>query len=290
MTRASITNSIMAGTMLALMVFMGTAITSQRAWAQAPSSPALATDAQRIIEGFAIAPVPLNLTGKNSAQIAQVGLGSYFVNAIGDCNGCHTAGGPPNFNYLAGFNPYFLNQGPTTVDPSTYLAGGAPFGTALPFNVGPGTAYGSYLGPGIVARNLTPNKDGLPEGGMSLAQFTQILRTGIDMDQIHPTCTSPTAGPGGTPAPPYCIPPPVNGAVLQVMPWPTLHNLNDSDIAAIYEYLSTIPCIDNTTSTPPAGAPNELRNDCGNGALPKYVRGADSIYYEPVAPTGRRLH
>ena len=34
--------------------------------------------------GFAIAPVPLNLTGKNRAR---VGLGSYLVNAAGDCNG-----------------------------------------------------------------------------------------------------------------------------------------------------------------------------------------------------------
>jgi hypothetical protein len=30
-------------------------------------------------------------------------------------------------------------------------------------------------------------------------------------------------------------------------------------IEAIYEYLGAIPCIDNTFSTPPAGAPNELK-------------------------------
>jgi hypothetical protein len=39
--------------------------------------------------------------------------------------------------------------------------------------------------------------------------------------------------------------------------------MTDHDIEAIYEYLSAIPCIDNTVSTPPEGAPNELRNDCG---------------------------
>jgi hypothetical protein len=39
--------------------------------------------------------------------------------------------------------------------------------------------------------------------------------------------------------------------------------MTDHDIEAIYEYLSAIPCIDNTVSTPPAGAPNELRNECG---------------------------
>jgi hypothetical protein len=40
--------------------------------------------------GFEIAPVRLNLEGKNRAL---VGLGSFIVNAQGDCNGCHTAGG-----------------------------------------------------------------------------------------------------------------------------------------------------------------------------------------------------
>jgi hypothetical protein len=63
--------------------------------------------------GFEIAPVRLNLEGKNRAL---VGLGSFIVNAQGDCNGCHTAGGPPNFNYANGGNPYFLDQGPTKTD------------------------------------------------------------------------------------------------------------------------------------------------------------------------------
>ena len=215
---------------------------------------------QRIQQGFEIAPVILNLKGKSSAQVALVGLGSYLVNALGDCNGCHNSGGPPNFNYLAGHNPYFLSHGPTMVDPNTYLAGGADFGTALPFNVPPGLGYGSYVGPDIITRNLTPDKHGLPEGGKTLAQFKEILRTGVDMDKIHPTCT----GSSPTPHPANCIPPPVDGSRLQIMPWPVFHNLSDHDIQAIYEYLSVIPCIDNKSSTPPAGAPNELRNDCGH--------------------------
>src|ERR1035438_6528849 len=61
-----------------------------------------------------------------------------------------------------------------------------------------------------------------------------------------------------------CLPPPVEGNLLQVMPWPVHHNMTDHQIEAIYEYLSAIPCIDNTTSPPPRGAPNELRNDCGD--------------------------
>jgi hypothetical protein len=42
-----------------------------------------------IQQGFAIAPVLLNLTGKD---FRLVGLGSYLVNAVGDCNTCHTSG------------------------------------------------------------------------------------------------------------------------------------------------------------------------------------------------------
>ena len=64
-------------------------------------------EASLIHIGFAIAPVPLNLEGKNRDL---VGLGSFIVNAQADCNGCHTAGGPPNFNYANNGNPYFLNQ------------------------------------------------------------------------------------------------------------------------------------------------------------------------------------
>lgn len=267
---------------------MGLLLTSLGGRAQGPPAfpgPPGLDDTERSQQGFAIAPVILNLRGKSPSQVTQVGLGSYFVNAVGDCNGCHTSGGPPNFNYAAGHNPYFLFQGPTVVDPTTYLAGGADFGPGLPFNVPPGLAYGSYVGPDVIARNLTPDKNGLPEGGHTLAQFTLILRTGIDLDHIHPTCTSPTGGPGGTPTPANCMPPPVNGAVLQTMPWPTFHNMTDDDIVDVYEYLSTIPCINNTTSTPPAGAPSELLNNCG-GAPPPAIR-PDLVHLENLQASRR---
>src|SRR5215471_5152886 len=75
----------------------------------------------RIKIGFAIAPVPLNLAGKNRAL---VGLGSYIVNAQSDCNGCHSAG--PATEYSAGGNPYFGQ--PAKINPGTYLGGGRDFG------------------------------------------------------------------------------------------------------------------------------------------------------------------
>jgi len=221
--------------------------------------------------GFKIAPVPLNIEGKNRDL---VGLGSFIVNAQGDCNGCHTAGGPPNFNYANGANPYFGQ--PMKTDPATYLAGGTDFGAAVPpsaavggFPPGsqpptyPPVEYGEYVGPDIITRNLTPDKTGRPEGGRTLEQFKEIMRKGTDFDHIHPTCTAALP----TPTPANCLPPPVDGSLLQVMPWPLFHNMTDHQIDAIYEYLSAIPCIDNTFSTPPAGAPNELRNDCGDDPL-----------------------
>lgn len=216
------------------------------------------TEAWRIEQGFKIAPVPLKLDGKDPAL---VGLGSYWVNAVSDCNFCHTSGGPPNFNFANGGNPYFGQ--PKKTDPTTYLEGGTDFGPAvLPIaGVYPPEEYGQYVGPDIITRNLTPDKTGRAEGGRTLRQFMEILRTGHDLDHIHPTCKSasdPNVAAG------ICIPPPFDGNLLQVMIWPNLQDMSDHDIQAIYEYLGAIPCIDNTTSTPPTGAPNELRNDCGN--------------------------
>jgi len=181
--------------------------------------------------GLEIAPVPLNMEGKDRAL---VGLGSYLVNASGGCNDCHSAG--PQTQYLPGGNPYFGQ--PTRINPATYLGGGRDFGPLLPT---PGS-------PHIVSRNLTPDKTGLPEGGHTFDQFREILRTGVDLDHLHPPCVA-----GQTT---NCLPPPFDGNKLQIMPWPTYQNLTEHDIRAIYEYLSAVPCIEG----PPA--PSVLHNDC----------------------------
>ncbi len=187
----------------------------------------------RIEQGLKIAPVPLNLDNKDREL---VGLGSYIVNAQADCNGCHSAG--PSTEFSNGGNPYF-NQ-PTRVHQATYLGGGRDFG---PFP-GPGSF------PHIISRNLTPDKTGRPEGGHTLEEFVTIMRTGVDMDNLHPTCTGAPDG--------NCLPPPFDGALLQVMPWPIHRLMTDHDLRAIYEYLSAVPCI----AGPPA--PSPLHNDCGD--------------------------
>jgi hypothetical protein len=181
----------------------------------------------RIQIGFEIAPVHLNLHGKDRDL---VGLGSYIVNSVAGCNDCHSAG--PQTQYLV--NPYF-GKGPKVVNPATYLGGGRDFGPLIP-----GSAD-------IVSRNLTPDKTGMPEGGHSFADFLLIMRTGVDMDHIHPTCSGALNA--------NCVPPPFDGSLLQIMPWPVFQTMSNHDLRAIYEYLSAIPCV----SGPPSG---ELHNDC----------------------------
>lgn len=106
-----------------------------------------------IQQGLAIAPVPLDLKGKNLALVAR---GSYIVNAQGDCNGCHTVDFDP---YLPGGNP-FLGE-PEMIDPDKYLVGGSAFG---PF----------------VSRDLRPDPlTGLPSN-LTLEQFFEVMRMGTD--------------------------------------------------------------------------------------------------------------
>jgi hypothetical protein len=244
MTKCQFAKTIGAGAALGVLALAGLLITSPKG--QAQNGNEFGADAvAKIRKGFAVAPVPLNLAGKSLLQINLIGMGSYLVNAENDCNFCHNGGGFPNFNFLAGHNPYFLNQSPKKTDPSVYLAGGQDFG---PINL-------DGTGPHIVSRNLTPDRYGLPEGGHNLAQFTDILRNGIDLDRIHQNCSAAITN--------NCAEAPVDGSKLQIMPWPDFQDMTDSDIQAIWEYLSVIPCIDNAASTPPAGAPNELRNNCG---------------------------
>jgi hypothetical protein len=163
--------------------------------AQANDDWFLDGDQSRILTGYKIAPVPLHLTRKSDVKL--VGLGSYLVNAVGGCNDCHT--NPP---YAPGGNPF---QGQKkVVNAAHYLAGGVAFG---PF----------------ISRNLTPQgPKGLP-AGHTYAEFRQIMRTGVDLDHVHPMISP----------------------LLQVMPWPVYQDLTERDLQAIYEYLSVIP-----TATP----------------------------------------
>jgi hypothetical protein len=106
----------------------------------------------RVQRGFALAPVPLDLHGKNRDL---VGMGSYIVNAQGACNDCHTC--PP---YTPASDPYTGGDGHPNA--ANYLAGGTPFG---PF----------------VSKNITPDENGYP-AGLTRDEFIQLMRTGHDPD------------------------------------------------------------------------------------------------------------
>ena len=212
---------------VALVLIAGMWLSSRRGQAQDQDDNGK-DEESKIEQGFKISPVKLNLDDKDREL---VGLGSYIVNAQGDCNGCHT-----NPEFADGRNPYFKGQKKKT-DPKKYLGGGVDFG-----NFGPNT-------PNIVSRNLTPDKSGKPEGGHTFSEFRQIMRTGVDLDNLHPNCSDKVKT--------NFLPPPFNGALLQIMPWPTYQSMTDHDLRAIYEYLSAIPCV-----AGPA-APSPLHNDCG---------------------------
>jgi hypothetical protein len=226
---------------LALIVAAAAIVSSAR-MARAVDDDDNSRDESRIRRGFEIAPVPLNLAGKNHAL---VGLGSYIVNAQIPCNDCHSAGAPTQF--APNGNPY-MGQTPV-VNPKTYLGGGRDFG-----------AYPPPSGPiHIVSRNLTPDKTGLPEGGNTFNQFLTIMRTGADLDHLHPNCSLMVTT--------NCVPLPFRGDLLQIMPWPEFQNMTEHDLRAIYEYLSAIPCIEGPATPgdlPPAlqYAFPALHNDC----------------------------
>jgi hypothetical protein len=120
--------------------------------------PGLATsEIARVLQGFRITPVHLDLRGKD---FVFVGLGSYLVNAAGGCNDCHT--NPP---YAAGGNP-FMGQ-PKRVNAANYLAGGTPFGQ-------------------VTSRNITPDPTTGRPANLTYNQFRATIRTGVDQKHLHP--------------------------------------------------------------------------------------------------------
>lgn len=116
----------------------------------AGNADSIASNKSRIRTGFAIAPVPLNLQGKNRAR---VGMGSYIVNGQGGCNDCHTYP-----SYMQGGDPYAGES--EVINTEQYLAGGRQFG---PF----------------VSANITPDEFGRP-AGLTFEEFKSLMRTGRD--------------------------------------------------------------------------------------------------------------
>ena len=97
--------------------------------------------------------ITLDLAGKNKSLVYE---GSYYVNGIGTCAGCHTREFDPS-------NPIPLED--------RYLAGGQPFGP-------------------VFSRNLTPDSTGNP-AGLTFDQFLAAIRVGRDWKNLPPVVGDP---------------------------------------------------------------------------------------------------
>ena len=113
----------------------------------AAGAASAAPEDNRIRKGETIAPVPLDLAGKDRDLVF---LGSYIVNTSG-CNDCHT-----NPSYAEGGDP-FEGQ-PEQINVEGYLCGGMVFGPTI-------------------SADISPDEDGLP-AGLELDEFVRLLRTG----------------------------------------------------------------------------------------------------------------
>ena len=127
--------------------------------AMVQASTVQAQEFSQILSGYAIAPVQLNLKGKDWAL---VGLGSYLVNTTG-CNDCHTWP-----NWAQGGNPY-LGE-PEQINTQGYMAGGRPFGPDI---VDPTIQ--------VFSADIRPDTKGRP-AGLTLSQFLDVMHTGHDPD------------------------------------------------------------------------------------------------------------
>jgi hypothetical protein len=100
-----------------------------------------------------------------------------------------------------------------------------------------GRCFGFFM-----ARNITPDDSGKPRG-LTEAEFIEVMRQGKDI-----SCSKPNPPTYGGVPDPVCSTPEGKGAgtsfnpdVLQTMSWPTYHSLTDTDLKAIYAYLSALP-------------------------------------------------
>ena len=256
-------------------------------------------DRSVVQQGFDASPIPkekLNFKGKDAAM---VGLGSYLVNSAADCNGCHTfprflrPGGTArgtNHNFTGnvtgvGSNPNFGNPYLDPPGDAQPLHGQLQANTNVPHFLAGGRCFGFFM-----SRNLTPDDSGMPRG-LTEAEFIQVMRQGKDISCSKPN--PPTYG--GVPDPicnPASFPAPeapgahvsFNPDVLQTMSWPTYHSLTDTDLKAVYAYLSALPqataC--NAAANGCAGFSNDPRLagvPPGTPTTPAHVVGANQYIY-----------
>jgi hypothetical protein len=135
------------------------------------------------------------------------------------------------------------------IDPTSFVSGGQNFGSVDSKNLTPdlNQNVSSYAPYAVV----------YAEGGLDWITYWAVLHNGVDVDALFSQCGSGApAGPNG------CANAPTNAALLQVMPWPTIRQLTDNDLNAVWQYLSAIPCTTNL-----ANVNASIANSYGGGVL-----------------------
>jgi hypothetical protein len=168
-------------------------------------------DPGNVLKGLAIVPLAGVTAPSDPTQLALFGRGAYLVNAVADCSGCHT-----NIDNLINGN----------FDTASYLTGGFVF--PIPPNLQ------ALIG---VVRSASADLQGSTHGffnkpGVDFETFLTVLSQGIHAEAI------PTDGGAVRPI----VPP---------MPWNVFHNMELSDIQAVYTYMSQVAAYTKTAYTTP---------------------------------------
>jgi mono/diheme cytochrome c family protein len=157
--------------------------------------------------GLCISPVPINVREVSLAEIQKIGRGSYLVNSVGQCGVCHTCD-ENSEQYPPGGNPFR----------------GEPEGITR-------FMAGSCL------RARIARQDSKPSANLTPASINDGKPAGLDEDEfVKALQTGRVRGCELGPQDPSCI--------HQVLPWPYLGKMSESDLRAIYAYLKRIPPIE----------------------------------------------
>jgi hypothetical protein len=166
-----------------------------------PDASAPVPDPGSILRGLALNPLSeVSTTTMDTATLTSFGRGSYLVNAIGDCSGCHT-----NID----------NPQTGAVDTAAYLTGGQVFDYATL-----GLPAAAQKGMGFV-RSASADLEGATNGffnnpDVQFNTFLTLITEGIHAEDPNP---APVAFP---------------------MPWPFFKNMNLDDLEAIYTYMNQV--------------------------------------------------
>jgi mono/diheme cytochrome c family protein len=175
-----------------------------------PDASSPVPDPGNVLRGLALDPLSqVTTSGMDAATLALFGRGSYLVNAISDCSGCHT-----NID----------NAQTGAVDTAAYLTGGQVFDYNVLGLPAPAQKAIGYV------RAASANLEGATHGffqkpNVDFRVFLTLITEGIHAEDPKP---APLATP---------------------MPWPFFRNMTIDDLEAIYTYMNRVATQYGTTLT-----------------------------------------